>query len=132
METYPIILTNKKIIQYSKQKSLFFSFQWLPLTTCTLKQLKIWGNSEKNRCAFNLNEEHGSDDMSVSTSTISATPIPIVPTSKPAGWCDYPEMEQVHNRLKYNFFAKSCMSRYTISIYEPKDIDFPCTSYIGH
>ncbi|XP_028784654.1 uncharacterized protein LOC114740634 [Neltuma alba] len=40
------------------------------------------GNSEKNLCAFDLNEEFGSDDMDNSANVMS-TPIPIVSASKP-------------------------------------------------
>lgn len=40
------------------------------------------GNSEKNLCAFDLNEEFGSDDMDNSANVMS-TPIPVVSASRP-------------------------------------------------
>lgn len=44
----------------------------------------LGGNSEKLQCAFDLNEEIGSDDMDVSSVNAMSTPVPIVSASKPS------------------------------------------------
>lgn len=81
------MLINKKIIQYSKTKKKITLFL---LSVATINNMHPEATQDpgltprKNRGIFNLNEEHGSEDMSVSASYIFATPMPVVHISKPA------------------------------------------------